>query len=68
MELSREGIDLAKEALKQSLARQNIHTVRPFEIVQVQEVYIKSQLDYLKSVASYNKAQYAYFVATGNNL
>ena len=68
MELSREGIDLSKEALKQSLARQNIHTVRPFEIVQVQEVYIKSQLDYLKSVASYNKAQYAYFVATGNNL
>jgi outer membrane protein TolC len=68
MELSREGIDLSKEALKQSLARQNIHTVRPFEIVQVQEVYIKSQLDYIKSVASYNKAQYAYFVATGNDL
>ena len=68
MELSREGTELAEEALKQSLARQNLRTVRPFEIVQVQEVYIKSQLDYLNAVASYNKAQYAYFVATGNDL
>ena len=66
--LAEEGSKLAEEALKQSIARQELRTVLPVEIVQAQEIYIKSKLDYLKSVASYNKAQYAYFVATGNNL
>lgn len=67
-ELAKEGSDFAEEALRQSVARQNLRTVLPFEIVQAQEIYIKSKLDYLKSVAAYNKAQYAYFVAIGNNL
>ena len=66
--LAKEGSELAEEALRQSLARQEFRTVLPFEIVQAQEIYIRSKLDYLKSVASYNKAQFAYFVATGSNL
>ncbi len=67
-EVALEGSQLAEEALKQSIQRQQIGIVRPFEILQAQEIYIKSRLDYLRAVASYNKAQYAYHVATGNNL
>ena len=67
-EIAMEGSQLAGEALKQSIQRQQLGTVRPFEILQAQELYIKSRLDYLKAVASYNKSQYAYHVATGNNL
>jgi outer membrane protein TolC len=62
------GKQLAAKALEQCVLRQQAGTVRPFEILQVQEVYIKSKLDYLQAVASYNKAQYALFVAAGNNL
>lgn len=68
MEVAQEGSRLSEEALKQSIERQQLGTVRPFEILQAQEVYINARLDYLKAVASYNKAQYACYVATGNNL
>ena len=67
-EIALEGSQLAEQALRQSMERQQLGTVRPFEILQAQEIYIRSRLDYLKAVASYNKAQYAYYVATGNNL
>lgn len=67
-EIALEGSQLAEQALKQSIKRQQLGTVRPFEILQAQEIYIKSRLNYLKAVASYNKAQYKYYVATGNNL
>jgi len=68
MEIAKEGSQLAEEAVQQSIQRQLMGTVRPFEILQAQEIYIKSRLDYLKAVASYNKSQYAYYVAIGNNL
>ena len=68
IEVALEGNQFAEKALQQSIQRQQMGTVRPFEILQAQEIYIKSRLDYLKAVASYNKAQYAYHVATGNNL
>ena len=68
IEVSQEGSKLSEQALQQSIARQQMGTVRPFEILQAQEIYIKSRLDYLKAVASFNKAQYAYYVAVGNNL
>ena len=67
-EIALEGSQLAKKALKQCIERQRQGIVRPFEILQAQEIYIKSMLDYLEAIASYNKAQYAYYVATGNNL
>lgn len=68
MEIAQEGSKLAEEALTQSIQRQQLGTVRPFEILQAQEIYIQSRLDYLKAVASYNKAQYACYVAVGNSL
>jgi outer membrane protein TolC len=68
IDVSISGKQMAEKALEQCVLRQQAGTVRPFEILQVQEVYIKSKLDYLQAVASYNKAQYALFVASGNNL
>ncbi|MCH2022908.1 MAG: TolC family protein [Saprospiraceae bacterium] len=68
MKIALEGKNLAEKALKQCLQRQELGTVLPFEILQVQEVYIKARLDYLNSVSKYNKAQYQLYVALGNDL
>ncbi|MEX2231173.1 MAG: TolC family protein [Cyclobacteriaceae bacterium] len=68
MELALEGSNLAEEALSQSIQRQLLGTVRPFEILQAQEVFIKSRLNYLNAMATYNKQQYRLFVGLGNNL
>jgi outer membrane protein TolC len=68
LDIALDGSRLAEKALDQCVQRQNLGTVRPFEILQAQEVYIKSRLDYLTSVSLYNKAQYQLFVAEGNNL
>lgn len=68
MKIAKEGNQLAEKALQQSIQRQQLGTVRPFEILQAQEIYITSRLDYLNAVAAYNKAQYAHYVAIGNKL
>ena len=68
MALANEGSELAGLALRQSIQRQELGTVLPFEILQTQEVFIKSRLDFLEAVASYNKAQYGLWVAMGNDL
>lgn len=68
IKIALEGTQLAGEALQQSIQRQQLGTVRPFEILQAQEIYIKSRLDYLKAVTAYNKAQYQLYVAMGKNL
>jgi len=68
MEFSLEGSEQAEKALMQGIERQRIGTVLPYEILQTQEVYIKSRLDFLNAVSTYNKAQYKLFVAVGNNL
>ncbi len=68
MNVAQEGSDYAELALDQCIQRQQLGTTRPFEILVAQEMFINSRLDYLKAVASYNKAQYAYYVAIGNNL
>ncbi len=68
LNIALEGSKLAEQAMQQSIQRQQLGTVRPLEIVQAQEIYIKLRLDYLKAVAAYNQAQYAYYVAIGNNL
>ena len=68
MEIALQGSKLASEALQQSIQRQQMGTVRPFEILQIQEIYTRSKLDYLKAVSTYNKAQYRLFVAIGNDL
>lgn len=68
MTIAREGSRLAEEALSQSIQRQQLGTVRPLEILQAQEMYIRSKLDELKAVGEFNKQQYKLFVAMGNNL
>ncbi len=68
MEIAFEGSQFAAEALQQSIQRQELGTVRPFEILQIQEMFIKIQIDYIEAVSSYNKAQYALLVATGQIL
>ena len=68
MEIAQEGGGLAAEALSQSIQRQRLGIVLPFELLQTMEVYIQARLDHLDAVSSYNKAQYWLFVAMGNDL
>ena len=68
MSIALESSEWAAEALKQSIQRQALGTVRPFEILQAQEIFIKARLDYIRAVTDYNKAQYQLFVAKGNRL
>jgi outer membrane protein TolC len=68
MKVALEGSQLGEQALRQSIERQQSGTVRPFEILQAMEIYIKSRLDHLKAVSTYNKAQYKLLVAMGNDL
>jgi len=68
MNFARDGSMQAEKALKQGIMRQNSGTVVPYEIIQSEENYITSRLDYLEAVSTYNKAQYKLFVALGNNL
>ncbi|MBK8920407.1 MAG: TolC family protein [Saprospirales bacterium] len=68
MDLAKEGSELADKALRQSMQRQALGTVRPFEVLQAQEVFIKTHLDHVQAVVVHNKAQYRLWVAMGNNL
>ncbi len=68
IEIAKQGVKLATKAISQSMERQQLGIVLPFELLQMQEAYIKSRLDYLNAVATYNKAQYRLFVAVGNDL
>lgn len=68
MEIAFDGNQFAELALQQSIQRQQLGTVRPFEILQAQEIFIKARLDYLKAVADFNKAQYALMAANGESL
>ncbi|TAK48233.1 MAG: TolC family protein [Saprospiraceae bacterium] len=68
MDVAKQGSELAGEALRQSMQRQELGTVRPFEILQAQEVFIKTRLDYVRAVAAHNKAQYGLWVAMGGDL
>ena len=68
MSIAKEGSELAKEAYQQSIERQKLGTARPYEILQAQEMYMQSELDYLQAVTAYNQAQYRMYVALGNGL
>jgi outer membrane protein TolC len=68
IEIAKEALDFTTEALNQSIERQKIGTAKPFEVFQAQQFFLQAQLDYLKAVSAYNKAQYALKVALGNNL
>ncbi|MBW6481930.1 MAG: TolC family protein [Vicingaceae bacterium] len=68
IETAKEGLDFTTEALNQSIERQKIGTAKPFEVFQAQQFFLQAQLDYLKAVSAYNKAQYAFKVAKGERL
>ena len=68
MKIADEGREFARQAFEQSVQRQNLGTARPFEILQAQEMYIQSQLDYLRALTEHNQAQYRMYVALGNQL
>ncbi|NCP84465.1 MAG: TolC family protein, partial [Bacteroidetes bacterium] len=68
IEIAKEGLDFTTEALNQSIERQKLGTAIPFEVFQAQQFFLQAQLDYLKAISAYNKAQYALKVAKGENL
>jgi len=62
------ALQQSKNALSQSIQREALGTVKPFEVFQSEQFYVQAELDYLNAVSSYNKAQYQMYVAIGNNL
>ncbi len=68
IEIAKEALELASEALNQSIERQKLGIVKPFEVFQAQQFFLQAQIDYLKTVGEYNKAQFALKVAKGEIL
>jgi len=68
IETATEALDLTTEALYQSIERQKLGTAKPFEVFQAQQFFLQAQLDYLKAISTYNKAQYGLKVAKGEDL
>lgn len=62
------ALQQSAEALNQSIERQKLGTVKPFEVFQSQQFYLQAQIDYLQAVSDYNKAQFALKVAQGEIL
>ncbi|MEO6949711.1 MAG: hypothetical protein ABI123_08795 [Ginsengibacter sp.] len=50
------------------MERQKLSTAKAFKVLQAQQFYLQAQLDYLNTVAEYNKAQYVLKVAKGQIL
>lgn len=65
MKLSAGASAMAKEALSQSLGRQQIGTAKAFEVIQAEQVYFQVKLDQAQAITTYNKEQYAFLVALG---
>ncbi len=68
IETTIEALDFTTKALNQSIERQKLGTAKPFEVFQAQQFFLQAQLDYLKAISTYNKAQYALKVAKGEDL
>lgn len=68
MNISRQSLSQANMALNQSIEREKLGTVLPFEVFQSEQFYVQAEDDYLKAVSDYNKAEYQLYVAMGNNL
>jgi len=67
IESSDKAIKHANEASSETIQRQQLGLSRPFEIEQAQAAFIKSSINYLKSVTNYNILQYQLFMELGNN-
>jgi outer membrane protein TolC len=68
MTIGKQALQSATEAMNQSIGREKIGTAKAYEVFQAQQFYLQAQLDYLNSVADYNKGQYALKVAEGEIL
>ena len=68
MQFSKQSLSQSNKALAQSIERERIGTVLPFEVFQSEQFYVQAEDDYLKAVSDYNKAQYQLYVDMGNNL
>jgi outer membrane protein TolC len=68
MTIGQQALQSAIESMNQSIERQKLGTAKAYEVFQAQQFYLQAQLDYLNSVAQYNKAQYALKVAEGEIL
>lgn len=68
IEIAKEALEQTAGALNQSIERQKLGTVKPFEVFQAQQFYLQAKIDYLKSVSEFNKAQFALKVAKGEKL
>jgi outer membrane protein TolC len=68
LNLSKEAQDFSREALSQSIERQQLGTAKILEVFQMQQAYLKARLSYTKAVINFNIAQYKQYVAVGNNL
>lgn len=66
--LAKEALETTAKALYQSIERQKLGTAKPFEVFQVQQFYLQAKIDYFKTISDYNKAQFAFKVATGEAL
>jgi outer membrane protein TolC len=61
-------LNLTTEALQQSIERQKMGTVKPFEVFQAQQFYLQSQIDFSEAISTFNKAQFELKVAKGETL
>ena len=68
IETAKESLDFTTSALSQSIDRKKIGTAKPFEVFQAQQFFLQAQLDYLKAVSDFNKAQFALKVAKSDTL
>jgi outer membrane protein TolC len=68
MTIAKQALQSSTEALNQSIERQKLGTAKPFEVFQAQQFFLQAQVDYLKAVSEYNKAQFALKVAKGEIL
>lgn len=66
--IAKKALQSSTEALNQSIERQKLGTAKPFEVFQAQQFYLQAQIDYLKAVSEYNKAQFSLKVAKGESL
>lgn len=68
IKLAKENLATSTEVLNQSLEKQKSGIMRPFEVIQAQQMLMQSEMDYLDAVTNFNKAYFEMIVAKGGNL
>lgn len=68
MKQAEEALSLAGEALQQVSQRLQLSIIKPYEIIQIQEIFAQAQLNYWQAVVAFNTSQFAYRAAIGIDL